>query len=86
LAFVLTKDAQAEMLRRGIPEDLVARVLNVPDQVVSERAGLMAYQSRVELSANRVMLVRVIVDDRTEPHRVITVYRTSKIQKYWRQA
>ena len=85
MAFVLTKHAQAEMLRRGIPEDLVVRVLSVPDQVVSERAGLMAYQSRVELSADKVMLVRVIVDYRTEPHGVITVYRTSKIHKYWRQ-
>jgi hypothetical protein len=46
----------------------------------------MAYQARVELSADKMMLVRVIVDDRAEPHRVITVCRTSKIHKYWRQA
>jgi len=29
------------------------------------------------------MLVRVIVDERSEPPRVITLYRTSRIAKYW---
>jgi hypothetical protein len=28
--------------------------------------------------------VRVVVDDAVEPGRIVTVYRTSKFEKYWR--
>jgi hypothetical protein len=30
-------------------------------------------------------LVRVVVDSRAEPPKVVTVYRTSRIEKYWRE-
>jgi hypothetical protein len=82
---VLTNHARLEMVRRGIAEDLVMAVLDSPEQVVAEREGLVAYQSRLAVEDGRVMLVRVIVEDRSTPRRVITVYRTSKIDKYWRR-
>jgi len=82
---VLTNHARLEMVRRGIAEDLVMAVLDRPEQVVAEREGLVAYQSRLAMEDGRVMLVRVIVEDRSTPRRVITVYRTSKIDKYWRR-
>jgi hypothetical protein len=53
--------------------------------VVPEREGLAAYQSRVATEDRGDMLVRVIVEERANPRRVVTVYRTSKIEKYWRQ-
>ncbi len=31
-----------------------------------------------------MFLLRVIVDDTAKPLMVVTVYRTSKINKYWR--
>jgi hypothetical protein len=40
-------------------------------------------QSRLELEGTRY-LVRVFVDVDRSPAEVITVYRTSKIDKYWR--
>jgi len=82
---VLTNHARLEMVRRGIAEDLVMAILERPEQVVAEREGLVAYQSRLATEDGRVMLVRVIAEDRSTPRKVITVYRTSKIDKYWRR-
>jgi hypothetical protein len=86
MSAVLTRHARLEMVRRGIAEELVSKILATPEQVIPEREGLVAYQSRVALEDGRVMLVRVIVEDRAAPRRVITVYRTSKIDKYWRRS
>jgi len=70
-----------EMERREIPEDVLRSVLETPEQVVVERAGLVAYESRIARGGRGDVLVRVIVDARTNPQRVITVYRTSKVAK-----
>jgi len=84
MAFELTHHARLEMGRRQIPEELVMKVLEHPEQVVAEREGLVAYQSRVVFERAGEMLLRAVVDQRAHPPRVITVYRTSKIAKYWR--
>jgi hypothetical protein len=33
-----------------------------------------------------MFLLRVIVDDALDPAVVVTVYRTTKIEKYWKEA
>lgn len=85
MSFQLTQHARLEMERRRISEQIVRQVLDNPEQVVPEREGLAAYQSRVATEDRGDMLVRVIVEERANPRRVVTVYRTSKIEKYWRQ-
>ena len=72
------------MARRQIPENIVEQMLRAPEQIVSERGGRKAYQSRVEI-AGKIYLVRAIVEDWAQPGVVVTVYRTSNIAKYWRQ-
>jgi len=72
-----------EMERREIPEDVLRSVLATPQQAVVERAGLAACQSRIAPGGRGDVLVQVIVDGRTDPQRVITVYRTNKVPKYW---
>ena len=47
--------------------------------------GRKVYQSRVDFGSGETYLVRAIVDDTLDPPVVITAYRTSKIDKYWRQ-
>ena len=43
------------------------------------------YQSKIFLSnSGKERLFRVVVDIRREPVEIVTVYRTSKIAKYWR--
>jgi hypothetical protein len=80
-----SRHALEEMRRRGISEALVERVLNSPDQQVSqERDGIVARQAIVEFPDGRSFLLRLFVNP-AEPATVVTVYRTSKIGKYWRQ-
>ncbi len=82
--YVLTAHARFEMQRRGIGEGVVRRVMTAPEQTFDLRPGRWVRQARIEMGG-QTYLVRVIVDvDRTPPE-VVTVYRTSKISKYWRE-
>ncbi|GBC84531.1 hypothetical protein HRbin11_00962 [bacterium HR11] len=73
------------MRRRGLRPALVRRVLTVPEQVIELRPGRAVFQSRVR-SGGRVYLVRVVVDVDRRPAEVVTVYRTSKVAKYWKES
>jgi hypothetical protein len=83
MKFRLSDHAQQELERRKIPMPLVEEVLERPQQVIPERAGKRAYQSKQSIGG-KMFLVRVIVDDTVDPAVVVTVYRTTKIEKYWR--
>ena len=83
MTFSLSRHAQEEAQRRAIPLPLLESVLQQPQQIVQERGGKKAYQSQVDFGGGRIFLLRAIVDDAVDPAVVITVYRTSKISKYW---
>ena len=73
------------MARRQISQADVARVLAKPEQIEPAREGREVYQSRLEISEPpKTYLLRVFVDIDRQPPEVVTVYRTSKIGKYWR--
>ena len=81
----LTDHARREASRRGIDEELVRSVAQAPEQVVPVRAGREVRQSRVPFPPDgRLYLVRTFVDVQTTGETVVTVYRTSKVAKYWR--
>ena len=62
------------------------KVLEEPDQVDEVRPDRRVYQSKIKLKdSNRTYLIRVFIDIDREPIEVVTVYRTSKIEKYWRK-
>lgn len=82
--FTYSRHAQEEMARRGIPQALVDAVLQNPQQVVAEQNGRVAYQSQVDFGTGKLFLLRALVVDTVDPAVVVTVYRTSKISKYWR--
>ena len=83
----LTDHARTEMARRQIQESDVASVLVAPEQTETIRAGREVYQSRVTWGdPPATYLLRVFVDVDRQPPDVVTVYRTSKIAKYWRTA
>ena len=84
--FRLSRHALEELERRGIPRDLLEQVLQNPRQILPERGGKKIYQSQVEFGGGKLFLLRAIVNDGVDPAVVITVYRTSKIEKYWRQS
>jgi hypothetical protein len=81
----ITAHALDQMLRRGITEEDVAKVLAAPEQSESLRAGREGYQAQVRSGEPpKTYLLRVIVDIDREPAEVVTVYRTSRVAKYWR--
>jgi Domain of unknown function (DUF4258) len=81
----LTDHAQLEIARRQISAAEVARVLAAPEQTECVREGRAVYQSRIELGEPaKTYVLRIVVDIDRQPPEVVTVYRSSKVQKYWR--
>jgi hypothetical protein len=82
---VLTDHAAAEARRRGISEATVLRVATTPEQSLGVRTNREIRQSRViDPASGKLHLVRVVVDLEGDADIVVTVYRTSKVRKYWR--
>ena len=85
LRYHLTDHAKVEMARRQISEQDVARTLASPEQTDCIREGREIYQARIEFDEPlKLYLLRVFVDIDRDPPEVVTVYRTSRINKYWR--
>lgn len=85
MSLVLSDHARQQAARRGIDESTLRSVAASPEQTLTVRPGREVRQSRVRSEHEGVdYLIRVIVDVATDPETVVTVYRTSKIDKYWR--
>ena len=81
-----TVHALFEMKRRGLSEELVRSIVSAPEQEHEVRIGRVVMQSRVKMGGRLgTYLVRVYVDTDRDPPEIVTVYRTSKIAKYWRE-
>jgi hypothetical protein len=79
--YVLSDHARSQMIRRGISEEVLRRVLESPEQRLSVRPGREVLQAQIRFERD-LYLVRVFVDTDRDPAVVVTVYRTSKIEKY----
>jgi len=83
--FVFTDHALLEMKRRGISEYNVSVVLAKPEQMELVRAGRAVYQAKIDWdNLPKTYILRVFVDVDRIPPQVVTVYKTGKIEKYWR--
>ena len=85
MKYTLSAHAAQELPRRRIPRALLDSVLDHPQQIVAGYGGKRAYQSQLDFGAGKLFLLRAIVDERKTPPVVVTVYRTSKIDKYWKR-
>ncbi|MBF0564909.1 MAG: DUF4258 domain-containing protein [Nitrospirae bacterium] len=83
--YKISLHAEHEMKRRQISRHFVDIVLDAPQQIVDEYGGKKAYQSQIDFGKGKIYLLRVIVNESVNPKLVVTVYKTSKICKYWRQ-
>jgi hypothetical protein len=63
---------------------VVEAILENPDQIVEEYGGKKAYRSKILSESGKIHLVRVIVKEYGDHAVVVTVYRRSRIDKYWR--
>ncbi len=82
---VFTDHSLFQMHRRGISKKDVMGIIKNPGQTIEIQPGRVVMQSRI-LAEGREdeLLVRVFVDLSEDSTEVVTVYRTSKIEKYWR--
>jgi hypothetical protein len=85
LAFVFTGHALDELARRQISEAQVLDCLAKPGQSFAIREGRVVYQCIFQTLIGRRWLLRIFVDVDRKPAQIVTVYRTSKIKKYWRR-
>jgi hypothetical protein len=83
--FVFTEHALMEMERREISQEQVRNVLANPGQLEILRAERAVYQTKYDTgNPSKTYVLRVFVDVDRKPPAIVTVYRTSKIEKYWR--
>lgn len=83
---VFSEHALFEMKRRRIERKLVEEIVENPQQEISSRKNKIILQSRyLNNLENKEMLLRVIGRRTGGEFLVITVYSTSKIDKYWQE-
>jgi len=82
--FIFSKHALEQMSHRCINRETVVRVVSCPNQTIvnDETPTTIVYQSLIN-EDNRMFLLRVFVDTDKQPNMIITVYKTSKISKYY---
>jgi hypothetical protein len=71
------------MEKRKIDRLEVDGVLESPMQKVPEQDEIICCQSKIKIGEKQYLL-RVMVNETKDPFLVVTVYKTSKISKYWR--
>ena len=81
MAFVYSRHALEQIKLRGLVFSTIDDVLNFPTSIVDDTEGVVIYQ-KVVVEDNRQYLYRVFVNTDKKPPLVITVYKTSKIDKY----
>ena len=79
-----SKHARRQMRERNLREQVIIDVLEKPQQVLESSKGRKVAQKIFE-EANRKFLIRVIFSEEGDTDKVITVYLTSKIDKYGRE-
>jgi len=83
---ILTSHARFEAKRRAISTKLIRKVASKPEQLIKGRKKKWIAQSKYfdELE-QQTMLLRVIFEETKDVRKIITVYKTSKIDKYWKK-
>ena len=81
---IITNHAVFEAIRRGITEELISSVVNSPQQKLPSKKGRVILQNKhFDKASNKEILLRVIGTETADVFTVITVYKTSRISKYW---
>ena len=83
MSFTISKHAEEEMHRRHISLQQVESLMRHPDQIVEAHGGLVCYQCLIR-DADKPRLLRAIINEAAEPKNIVTIYRTTKISKYWK--
>ena len=84
MSFVFSNHALEQMQRRGIKQADVEAAMLQPDQVLTdiENPDITIYQFLLNENG-QMFLLRVFVNKLKQPNVIVTLYRTTKIQKYY---
>jgi hypothetical protein len=82
--FTLSEHAKAEMVRRQISLAWIESMMRAPEQILPSINGRVVYQSRI-VNEGKTFLLRLVIEEWRHPPVIVTAYRTSKIEKYWRE-
>ncbi|KFD41596.1 hypothetical protein DK28_0207450 [Peptococcaceae bacterium SCADC1_2_3] len=77
-----TFHAKKQMIERGIPEELVREAITNPGQVISQKTDISIFQILYRKDEKDYLLC-VVARLQGELWLILTVYKTSKIKKYW---
>ena len=76
--------AEDQLKERELSKELADQILLNPMQVLESKKGRKIAQSIVKFE-KKAFLIRVVYIERPDHYNVITVYKTSRIKKYWRE-
>lgn len=86
MKIVITGHAMFEANRRNISEEFIKSVVESPQQKLPSKRGRVIVQNKYfDETEAKEMILRVVGTDSTEEFKVITVYKTSKVDKYWKK-
>ena len=84
MKIIFSKHAEIELIRRKIEKKLALNIIKNPQQK-SRFENLYIYQSKYfDKNIGKEMLLRVFIKEGLKGLEVITLYKTSKIKKYWK--
>ncbi len=82
MKFEFSKHALAQMKLRNISKEKVESMLRNPGQIITQGKNKI-YQSIITENPDEKYLIRAFVNENKTPPLIITVYRTTKINKYY---
>ena len=81
---IITEHARFEAQRRQIDLELLQAIIENPEQKVPSKRARTVFQSKYyDKIENKEMLLRAIVTQTGDTIKVISLYKTSKVDKYW---
>ena len=80
--YKFSKHALEELENRSISMEIAEKILANPQQIIEEDGDKKIYQSII-VEEGIEYLIRIFVAIDKIPNVIITLYRTSKISKYW---
>ena len=84
MRIIYSSHAEEQLKERDISKQQINIILNQPQQVLAAKKGRKIAQSIVKLERIE-FLVRIIYIEKMDCYEVVTVYKTTKIKKYWRE-
>ncbi len=79
----ISRHAEEKIRKRKIPSEIIDNIMQNPQQIIPQERKCI-YQSIVN-HEGKEFLARIFVNTNGIKPKIITLYLTSKINKYWKQ-